>query len=95
MSASRLFTLAALVALVAIPVQAFYLPGAAPHDYRVAEKVDLFVNALTPMLSGSDDAKLVSTYSFFPILLSSHPWMNPTEVTNQLYVTSKSPRKMI
>jgi len=64
MSASRLLT-RAIVALVAssIPAQAFYLPGAAPHDYKVAEKVDLFVNALTPMLSGSDDAKLVSKYS--------------------------------
>jgi len=65
MSASRLLTRATLVALVvsSIPVHAFYLPGAAPHDYGVAEKVDLFVNALTPMLSGSDDAKLASTYS--------------------------------
>ena len=88
MSASRLFARAAVVALVAssIPVQAFYLPGAAPHDYRLAEKVDLFVNALTPMLSGSDDAKLVSTYSF-PGLLSAHSWMNLTEVANQLYDT--------
>jgi hypothetical protein len=89
MSASRLLTRAALVALVAssIPVHAFYLPGAAPHDYRVAEKVDLFVNALTPMLSGSDDAKLVSTYFVFE-LFPSHPWMNTAEVANQLWVIS-------
>ncbi|KAH9166904.1 endosomal P24A protein [Lactarius sanguifluus] len=47
-----------LVALVTslIPVHAFYLPGAAPHDYREGEKVDLFVNALTP---GPDDTKLI------------------------------------
>jgi transmembrane 9 superfamily member 2/4 len=38
---------------------AFYLPGAAPHDYARGEQVDVFVNALTPMLSGKDDAKLV------------------------------------
>jgi transmembrane 9 superfamily protein 2/4 len=52
-----------LVALVTstLPVYAFYLPGAAPHDYREGEKVELFVNALTPMPSGSDDAKLVGT----------------------------------
>jgi transmembrane 9 superfamily member 2/4 len=52
---------ALLVALLtsSIPVHAFYLPGAAPHDYREGEKVDLFVNALTPMISGTDDAKLV------------------------------------
>lgn len=38
---------------------AFYLPGAAPHDYTEGEAVDLYVNALTPMLAGSDNAKLV------------------------------------
>jgi transmembrane 9 superfamily protein 2/4 len=38
---------------------AFYLPGAAPHNYAKGERVDLFVNALTPMLPGTDDAKLV------------------------------------
>lgn len=40
--------------------QAFYLPGAAPHDYAAEENVSLFVNALTPMLGSSDNAKLVS-----------------------------------
>jgi transmembrane 9 superfamily protein 2/4 len=66
MSASRLLIRATLVALLAssVPVHAFYLPGAAPHDYRVAENVDLFVNALTPMLSGSDDAKLRSLINY-------------------------------
>ena len=39
--------------------QAFYLPGAAPHNYVEGDRVELFVNALTPMLSGSDDIKLV------------------------------------
>ncbi len=38
---------------------AFYLPGAAPHDFREGEPVDLFVNALTPMIAGNDNAKLV------------------------------------
>jgi transmembrane 9 superfamily protein 2/4 len=54
-----------LVALLvsSLPVHAFYLPGAAPHDYREGENVDLFVNALTPMPSTSDDAKLVSSRS--------------------------------
>lgn len=37
----------------------FYLPGAAPSDYEENQPVDLFVNALTPMLAGTDDAKLV------------------------------------
>lgn len=40
---------------------AFYLPGAAPHDYHEGEEVRLLVNALTPMLAGNDHAKLVRT----------------------------------
>jgi len=40
-------------------VSSFYLPGAAPHDYVRGDKVDLYVNALTPMLSSSVDSKLV------------------------------------
>lgn len=40
-------------------VAGFYLPGAAPHDYKLGEKVDLFVNALTPMLANEEHAKLV------------------------------------
>ena len=38
---------------------AFYLPGAAPRDYQSGEKVALLVNALTPMIAGYDNAKLV------------------------------------
>ena len=50
----------AFVVLLALPpIDAFYLPGAAPHDYNAGEQVDLFVNALTPMLLGKDDSKLV------------------------------------
>jgi transmembrane 9 superfamily protein 2/4 len=76
-----------LVALVAssLPVHAFYLPGAAPHDYTDGEKVDLFVNALTPMLPGSDDAKLVRTHVLFIKSQSPDPWVNLAEVTDQLY----------
>lgn len=45
---------------------AFYLPGAAPTNYREGEQVPVFVNALTPMLSGSDDPKLVCRPSGMP-----------------------------
>lgn len=41
---------------------AFYLPGAAPHNFVRGEQVPLMVNALTPMLLGSDDAKLVRLF---------------------------------
>ena len=48
-----------LVAAAVSPANAFYLPGAAPHDYHDGERVDLFVNALTPMIGAADNAKLV------------------------------------
>ncbi|KAF9820295.1 hypothetical protein IEO21_01509 [Rhodonia placenta] len=44
---------------------AFYLPGAAPHDYTEGEAVDLYVNALTPMLAGSDNAKLTELDDYY------------------------------
>ena len=31
--------------------KAFYLPGTAPRDYLVGERIDVFVNTLTPMLN--------------------------------------------
>jgi transmembrane 9 superfamily protein 2/4 len=43
--------------------KAFYLPGAAPNDYKRGQAVNLFVNSLTPMLAGNDDAKLVRQIS--------------------------------
>jgi transmembrane 9 superfamily protein 2/4 len=49
----------ALTVLFPLSANAFYLPGAAPHNYVYGEQVNLFVNALTPMLAGTDDAKLV------------------------------------
>lgn len=50
-----------LVLASALPLaSAFYLPGAAPTNYRKGEQVQVLVNALTPMLGGSDDPKLVS-----------------------------------
>ena len=54
------FWLLAGVVIALLPLSnGFYLPGAAPHNYEMGDKVDLFVNALTPILSGNDDAKLV------------------------------------
>lgn len=53
------FDSAFVVFLALARADAFYLPGAAPHDYQAGAQVDLFVNALTPMLLGKDDSKLV------------------------------------
>jgi transmembrane 9 superfamily protein 2/4 len=49
-----------LPALLLSPVtSAFYLPGTAPRDYLIGEKIDVFVNTLTPKL----DSKLRSLIS--------------------------------
>jgi len=57
MSALSLLSLGC--ALLVNNVAGFYLPGAAPRDYKPGEKVDLLVNALTPMLANEEHAKLV------------------------------------
>jgi transmembrane 9 superfamily member 2/4 len=49
-------------ALLASLANAFYLPGAAPRNYHRGEKVELFVNALTPMLAGKENPTLVRAY---------------------------------
>jgi transmembrane 9 superfamily protein 2/4 len=64
-----LFLAGALTLALPLCAHAFYLPGAAPHNYAKGETVNLFVNALTPMLSGNDDAKLKS--------LINHDYYNP------------------
>ena len=56
-----LLTGASLVLFSPLCANAFYLPGAAPHNYAQGERVKLFVNALTPMLSGHQESKLVSS----------------------------------
>ncbi|KAF8829200.1 hypothetical protein HHX47_DHR3000931 [Lentinula edodes] len=55
----KVIPLAISVSSFAFFSNAFYLPGAAPRNYAQGEQVDLFVNALTPMISGKDDAKLI------------------------------------
>ncbi|KAG6861099.1 hypothetical protein C0995_004036 [Termitomyces sp. Mi166 len=54
----RLVLLVASTYWATLCAHAFYLPGAAPHDYQLNEKVALFVNALTPKLLNGDDDKL-------------------------------------
>ncbi|KAF5321341.1 hypothetical protein D9619_001767 [Psilocybe cf. subviscida] len=47
-------------------VHAFYLPGAAPHNYAKGDKVELLVNALTPMRSGTNDKiKSLVNYDYY------------------------------
>lgn len=54
-------TLTALATLLSLSsTAAFYLPGSAPRDYLEGEKIDVFVNTLTPMLN----SKLKSLISY-------------------------------
>ncbi|KAJ7647298.1 Nonaspanin TM9SF [Roridomyces roridus] len=56
-----------LLASTASTARAFYLPGAAPHNFIQGEQVPLYVNALTPMLTahpGKEDAKLKSLINY-------------------------------
>jgi transmembrane 9 superfamily protein 2/4 len=55
--------LAALLALGASPVSAFYFPGTAPTSYKAGDAVPLYVNRLTPADS-QNDSKLRSVFSF-------------------------------
>ena len=66
---------------------AFYLPGAAPHDYKKGEQVKLFVNALTPMLPGTDNAKLVRAPFRNFMLLSLTLYFPYKEISHKLYVS--------
>lgn len=84
-SPARLLSASVITALLAEQVQAFYLPGAAPHDYHDGEPVNLYVNALTPMLAGTDNAKLVR--EFTTPLLSENP---PTDRPNVSFVSRKA-----
>ena len=47
----RLFTTSLALLACAAPSSAFYLPGTAPRDYLYGEKIDVFVNTLTPKLN--------------------------------------------
>ena len=46
-------------------IHGFYLPGAAPRDYVQGERVELLVNALTPMRSSTNDkvVRILSAYN--------------------------------
>lgn len=46
----RLLSLVPALALVS-PALGFYLPGTAPRDYQRNDRIDVFVNTLTPMLN--------------------------------------------
>jgi transmembrane 9 superfamily protein 2/4 len=47
-------------------VDAFYLPGVAPHDYLAGDRVDLSVNPVTPKADGrGDQLQSVIPYNYY------------------------------
>ncbi|KAJ2841374.1 Transmembrane 9 super member 2, partial [Coemansia erecta] len=52
-------------ALLSQQADAFYLPGIAPHDYKIGEKVDLQVNSLTPSLNAENKLESVLSYNYY------------------------------
>ncbi|KAI8136982.1 hypothetical protein BJV82DRAFT_718516 [Fennellomyces sp. T-0311] len=52
-----------LLALGVSKIQAFYLPGVAPHDYVDGDNVPLYVNSLTPM--ANQELKSVLAYDYY------------------------------
>ncbi|KAF9049763.1 endosomal P24A protein [Panaeolus papilionaceus] len=88
MTYSLIFKALSLIQLLLVVSNsnAFYLPGAAPRDYVEGERVDLFVNALTPMLSGTNGAKLASlAYDYYhPRLRFCQPADGPKQQPESL-----------
>ena len=77
-SMSALGLLSLGCALLVNNVAGFYLPGAAPRDYQPGEKVDLLVNALTPMLANEEHAKLVRSKAISTIVAVLTARRNPS-----------------
>ncbi|KAJ1833832.1 Transmembrane 9 super member 2 [Coemansia sp. RSA 2711] len=44
---------------------AFYLPGIAPHDYKIGEAVELQVNSLTPSLNAENKLESVLSFGYY------------------------------
>lgn len=72
--------------LLATCANAFYLPGSAPRDYQRGERVELFVNALTPMIGVAYDAKLVRISMSTLLTLS---YTGYAEISDKLWAISR------
>ncbi|TGZ78117.1 hypothetical protein EX30DRAFT_322824 [Ascodesmis nigricans] len=60
------FLSGALTALSLLPLShAFYLPGVAPTDYTIGNKVPLYVNALTPTLAEDQQVRSVMAWDYY------------------------------
>ena len=78
----RLLTAASLL-LALSPASAFYLPGTAPRDYLYGERIEVFVNTLTPMLN-SKLRSLISHDYYDPRLHFCQPEGGPVKQPESL-----------
>ena len=80
------FLLLSLPHFLPASVSAFYLPGVAPTDYSYGEKVPLYVNHLTPSLSGQDQRlhSLLSFDYYLPQFQFCQPLDGPVDVQESL-----------
>ncbi|QRW21542.1 transmembrane 9 superfamily member 1 [Rhizoctonia solani] len=64
--AATLWAAALAASSLITSANAFYLPGTAPRDYHVNDRVPLYVNALTPMvLSADSKLKSMINYNYY------------------------------
>ncbi|KAG9298808.1 hypothetical protein G9A89_015829 [Geosiphon pyriformis] len=68
MAFSRVHSLIFIILIFALSTStlAFYLPGVAPHDYLEGDRVELYVNSLTPIISSAtQQLKSVIPYDYY------------------------------
>ena len=81
----RGIALAALLLVLAPTARAFYLPGAAPRDYRRGDPVPLLVNSLTPHVGRDAEIQGVLAYDHYdPRFHHCEPRGGPTKQSEAL-----------
>ncbi|KAH8916995.1 hypothetical protein BT69DRAFT_712114, partial [Atractiella rhizophila] len=81
----RLWTPVAALATFSTLVNAFYLPGAAPHDYDEGDLVPLYVNSLTPLINSDSSIRSVLSYDYYdPKLHFCRPKNGPKKQSESL-----------
>ncbi|KAF8678423.1 Endomembrane protein 70 [Rhizoctonia solani] len=73
--AATLWAAALAASSLITSANAFYLPGTAPRDYHVNDRVPLYVNALTPMVLSADSKlfTMLKNESCMPICTATVP----------------------
>lgn len=85
-SQSLLSVLPTLLSLAPTPASGFYLPGAAPTNYKFGDKVPLNVNSLTPAdIEGTQQVHSVYAYDYYhPAFHFCKPAVGPQWISESL-----------